>query len=198
MLGLGIGITTAMFTMVDALILRPAPFAAPEQLAFVYMGDEHGGTTSVAPAVLRAWRASPAFAGAEGAVPDTGLIELDGTVVTRGIARVTPGLFDLLGGVRPVRGRLFDASEGRAGADDRVLLSEDVWRSLYHADPGMVGRRIAINGASLAVVGILPSEFRFPELEHRHLESHGFRNAVSLGAGPSDGLRAFRAGHAAR
>lgn len=161
-LALGVGITTAMFTIVDALILRPVPFRAPDQLAFIYMGNDRGGRATVAPAVLRAWRESPAFAGAESAVPDTALIEFESAVVTRGIARVTPGLFELLGGVRPVRGRLFDPSESRAGSDDRVLLSEDVWRALYHSDPALVGRRVTIDGESLVVVGILPAEFRFP------------------------------------
>jgi len=162
MLALGIGITTAMFTVVDALLLRPVPFREPDQLAFVYMGDEHGGHGAVAPAVLRAWRESAGFAGVEAAVPDTSLIEVDGTVVTQAIARVTPGLFDLLGGVRPIRGRLFDVSEVRAGVDDRVLLSEDVWRGLYQADPAIVGRSISIDGERLLVVGILPADFRFP------------------------------------
>jgi predicted permease len=162
-LALGVGITTAMFTVVDALILRPVPFHAPDDLASVYMGNERGGRTTVAPAVLRAWRGSPAFAGAESALPDTALIDADGTVVTRGIARVTPGLFDLLGGVRPVIGRLFDPLEGRAGSDDRVLISEDVWRGLYRADPSLIGRRIAIDGDALLVTGVLPGEFRFPK-----------------------------------
>lgn len=164
MLGLGIGITTAMFTVIDALILRPVPFRAPDELAFIYMGDEHGARSiSVTPPVLRAWRASSAFAGAESAVADTALIEANGSVLTRGIARVTPGIFDLLGGVRPIRGRLFDPSEGRAGSDDRVLISEDVWRSLYAADEAILGGRVAIDGESLIVAGILPAEFRFPK-----------------------------------
>lgn len=162
MLGLGIGITTAMFTIVDALILRPVPFREPDQLAFVYMGSERGGRTTVAPAVLRAWQESAAFAGAEAAVPDTALIEAEGAVLARGIARVTPGLFDLLGGIRPVRGRLFDAAEVRAGLTDRVLLSEDVWRAAYRSDPTIVGRTITVDGDPLMVVGILPAEFRFP------------------------------------
>lgn len=160
MLGLAIGITAAMFTVVDALILRPVPFHEPDQLAFVYMGDEHGGRGTVAPAVLRAWRETAAFAGVEAAVPDTSVIEVDGVIVTRGIARVTPGLFEMLGGVGPIRGRLFDASEVRAG--DRVLLSEDLWRGLYHADPAIVGRTISIDRERLVVVGILPADFRFP------------------------------------
>jgi putative ABC transport system permease protein len=162
MLALGIGITAAMFTVVDALILRPAPFDEPEQLAKVFMGDKHGGGETVAPAVLRAWRESAAFTGAESASPEIGLIELDATVLARGIARVTPGLFAMLGGVRPIVGRLFDNSEGRAGTDDRVVISEDLWRSLFGADPAIVGRRLAVNGESQVVVGVLPSEFRFP------------------------------------
>jgi putative ABC transport system permease protein len=162
MLALAIGITTAMFTVVDALLLRPVPFRDPDRLAFVYMGNEHGGRGAIDPAVFRAWRERTAFAGVEAAVPDTSLIGVDGAVATRGIARVTPGLFDLLGGVRPIRGRLFDASEVRAGIDDRVVLSEDVWRGLYHGDPAIVGRSVLIDGEGLVVVGILPSDFRFP------------------------------------
>jgi putative ABC transport system permease protein len=162
MLALGIGITTAMFTIVDALLLRPVPFQSPQELAFVYMGNANGGRTQVAPAVLRAWRESAAFTGAESANADTALIDTGGSVAMRGSARVTPGLFDLLGNVRPIRGRLFDAGEGRAGSDDRVLLSEDLWRSLYGADPGIINQRVTIDSESLLVVGILPSEFRFP------------------------------------
>ncbi len=162
MLALGIGITTAMFTMVDALILRPVPFHEPDQLAYVYMGSETGGRTTIAPAVLRAWRDSGVFAGVAGANEDTALIDVNGTFATRGLARVTPDLFEMLGGVRPLRGRLFDASEGRPGAKDRVLLSEDIWRSLFHADPAIIGTRINISGDAVVVVGILPGDFRFP------------------------------------
>lgn len=162
MLGFGIGLTTAMFTIVDALIIRPVPFHNPDELAFVYMGNDRGGRTTVAPAVLRAWQESPAFAGAESAVPDTALVDVNGAVVARGIARVTPGLFELLGGVRPIRGRVFDSSEVRAGINDRVLLSEDLWRTLYQADPAILGRPILIDGEALVVIGVLPADFRFP------------------------------------
>ncbi len=163
MLALGIGIATAMFTIVDALLLRPVPFHAPQELAFVYMGNENGGRTTVAPAVLRAWRESPAFAGVEGANADTAVIDTGGTVATRGSARVTTGLFDLLGNVRPIRGRLFESGEGRAGSDDRVVLSEDLWRSLYGADAALLNQRVTIDNESLVVIGILPSDFRFPD-----------------------------------
>lgn len=162
MLALAVGITTAMFTIVDALLLRPVPFQSPQELAQVYMGNDNGGRTVVAPAVLQAWRNSPAFTGAEAANPDTSLIDTGGSVAMRGSARVTTGLFTLLGNVGPIRGRLFDPGEGRAGTDDRVLLSEDVWRTLYGADPDIINQRVTIDTESLIVVGILPSDFRFP------------------------------------
>ena len=162
MLALGVGVTTAMFTLIDALLLRPVPFDHPEQLAFVYMGSKTGGRTTVAPAVLRAWRESPAIAGAEAASPYTALVEANGVVSTRKVAHVTPGLFAMLGGIGPIRGRLFDDSDGRAGTDDRVLLSEDLWRTLYASDPEIIGRRLTLNRDSVVVVGVLPAEFRFP------------------------------------
>lgn len=161
MLGLAIGITTAMFTILDALILRPMPFKDLDQLATVIMGGQRGGTTPTAD-VFRAWRTSPAFAAVAGAYSGTALITTDAGAATREMARVTPELFDLLGGVRPVGGRLFDATEGRPGSDDRVLVSEDVWRGLFHADPALVGRRITIDNKPVTVVGVLPSDFRFP------------------------------------
>jgi putative ABC transport system permease protein len=162
LLALGVGIATAMSTIVDALLFRPVPFRAPTELAAVAMMTERGGPTTVSPAVLRAWRDSPAFAGAEGALTDTAIVEIDGAPQTRGIAHVTPGLFDLLGGVRPLHGRLFDPSEGRGGQDDRVLLSEELWLRAYGGDPAIVGRHITVDGEPLVVVGIVPAEFRFP------------------------------------
>jgi predicted permease len=165
MLALGVGITTAMFTIVDALILRPVPFRGSDQLARVYMGNDHGGRFVVKPAVVKAWRQTRGFVAAESAMDDTALIEIGPTVVERGIATVTPGVFDMLGGVQPIRGRLFSEDEGRAGASDRVLVSETVWRTLYGAEPALVGQSITVDGDRLTVVGILPGDFRFPSAE---------------------------------
>src|SRR5689334_7178182 len=134
MLGLGIGLTTAMFAVTDALILRPVPFASAGDLAQLALSNGRSGTMTVAPAVLRGWRESPAFAAVESASTDTALIDVGGgansTIATRRAAWVTPGVFAMLGGVRPLHGRLFDREEGRAGNADRVLLSEDLWRAL--------------------------------------------------------------------
>jgi predicted permease len=181
-LAVGIGITTAMFAILDALVLRPVPFHAPDQLALIYMGDEHGGTGSVAPSVLQAWRESGAFAAAESAEAHPVVIESDGVVATRGMARVTPGIFDLLRRVTPVRGRMFLPEEGRPGHDDRILLSEDLWRSYFHADPALVGRRVTIDRETLEVVGILPSTFRFPSWDTVIWRPIDFTTIPSAGA----------------
>ncbi|HXG69695.1 MAG TPA: FtsX-like permease family protein [Gemmatimonadaceae bacterium] len=162
MLALGIGLTTAMFTVVDVLILRPVPFQQADQLAMLWMRGPTGGRTTVRPSVLHAWRESGVLTAAEAANPDTALIEVGSMFATRGMARVTPGIFAMLGGVQPDRGRLFDSTDGGAGADDRVLLSADVWRTLYRSDPLIVGQRITVNSESLLVVGVLPAGFRFP------------------------------------
>jgi putative ABC transport system permease protein len=162
MLALAIGITAAMFTVVDALLLRTAPFQNPDELAFVYLGNDHGGPNAVAPAVLRAWKQSGVFAAVEAANRSTAVVEMNGSIMTRGLAQVTPGVFEMLRGVRPVKGRLFDTSDGRSGTDDRILISEDMWRDVFGRDPDTIGKSVLIDGKPLVVIGILPAEFRFP------------------------------------
>lgn len=183
MLALGIGLTTAMFTLVDALILRPVPFKDPDELAMLWMRGPTGGRITVMPSVLDAWRVSSVFTGAEAANPDTALIDVDGVFATRGMARVTPGIFTLLGGVQPIRGRLFDAGDVSAGAADRVLVSADVWRTLYQSDPTIVGRRITVNNESLTVVGVLPGGFRFPAWDTQIWRADAF-----AGSGGAQGI----------
>lgn len=166
LLALAIGIATAMFTVVDALVLRPVPFENLDRLARLHLLDEQGhGGFGVAPEVFGAWRESVAFEAVEAARGTTALLAFQGGEVNRVVASVTPGIFDLLGGVRPLRGRLFGPTEGRAGSRDHILISEDLWRSLYRADPSIVGRTLTVDGQPAVVVGILPSTFRFPNAD---------------------------------
>ena len=162
MLALAIGLSTTMFTILDALILRPVPFRDPAQLAHLWMGNDRGGRTVVSPAVLKAWHESAAFEAAESAMPATVLLQVGDTVVARESASVTPGVFKMLANVRTLRGRLFDPAEGRPGETDRVLVSETLWRTIYGSDPALVGRSITVDGNRLQVVGILPADFAFP------------------------------------
>ena len=161
MLALGIGLTTATFTVADGLLFRPVPFDGADRLAQVSMMGERGGRIAVSPAVLQAWRESRVFESVESASTGTALIETAAGPVGRASARVTPGLFQMLD-VTPVLGRLFRPGEGRRGADDLVLLSEDLWRSTFGADRSLLGDRLTVDGESLLVVGIVPRDFRFP------------------------------------
>jgi hypothetical protein len=112
---------------------------------------------------FRAWRARHTFEAVEGSRSSTVLIGTDAGDVAGSVARVTPSLFDMLGDVRPLHGRLFGADEGRPGSEDAALLSEALWRSGFGADPAVVGRRITVADQSVTVVGILSDEFRFPD-----------------------------------
>lgn len=161
MLALAVGVTTAMFTVVDALLIRPVPFPAAKRLGRVSMRNDRTIYGNVAPGVLRAWRESSVFEAVEGAHEVTIVVEADTAMVVRKSAFATPGLFTMLG-ARPLVGRLFNETEGRAGTDEGVLLSERFWRSVLGGSPSALGTRLRIDGRSLVVVGILPDTFRFP------------------------------------
>jgi putative ABC transport system permease protein len=161
LLGVAIGLSTAMFTIVDALVLRPAPFEDVDRLARLNMRLDRGGPLTTPLPVFNAWRRSGAFTAVEGAQTSAALVRTDAGAVTLSVARITPGLLQLSGGVRPVRGRLFTASDGGSG-DDQVLISEDTWQTFYGGDPAIVGREITIDRKPVVVVGVLPAEFRFP------------------------------------
>ncbi len=165
MLGLGIALTTAMFTIADALILRPIPFKDPDRVASIQMRLGRTGRNSATPDLYRAWRASGIFDAVEGTsaygASQTAIVSASGVDVIRGAARVSSGLFAMLG-VSPIRGRVFTPEEGRAGSDDRVILSETVWRATFGGDPNLIGQSIQIDDRSHLVVGIMPADFRFP------------------------------------
>lgn len=161
-LALGIGLSTAMFTIVDALVLRPLPVPEPEQLSRLCLCNERGGGSLVVPpAVLTAWRDSPAFTAVEALTRGTSILELEDDELVVTSARVTPGILRMLG-AHLARGRLFRADEGATGSDDRVLLAEGLWHRVFGGDPELVGQRIVIDGRSLLVVGVL-ADFRFPQ-----------------------------------
>lgn len=126
------------------------------------MWNAHGGRGNVAPAVMRAWHDSGVFESVEGLSRSNAIVETGLGAIVKPAVRVTPGLFPMLG-VRPLVGRGFDAAEGRPGTDDRVILSEGLWRSAFGADRAILGRAITIDGARAYVVGVMPASFRFPD-----------------------------------
>ncbi len=149
LLALAIGLFTAMFSVIDSLVLRPVPFDGAERLIEQTFARAE-------PDVLAAWKASGLFDAVEAASPfQTTFESVHGRSVVG--ARVTPGMFSMLG-VEPEIGRTFPPH----APHEEVVLSENVWRALFGGDPTLLGRRIRLNGETAQVVGIMPSTFRFP------------------------------------
>jgi len=162
-LALGIGATTAIFSVVNAVLLRPLPFPEPERLATVWNIDRQEGGGEMAMtwpdfADMRAQNQSFAALAAfdERDLTLTGVGE---AARLRG-AVVSSDLFPLLG-VAPQVGRFFTADEEQPGAR-AVILSHGLWRNRFGADAQVVGRAVAINEQSYSVVGVMPASFAFP------------------------------------
>jgi predicted permease len=162
MLALGIGITSAMLTLVDHMLLRPVPYRDPAALVSVYVGTgPHEMLPYVTRDVVRAWQDSGAFSAVAAVVQQPAILDGQSGLSTWPAVWITPGAFEMLG-VSPLQGRTFADGEGRPGTEDRVIISESVWRSEYASDPQIIGRRIRLSGDPVTVVGVMPRVFHFP------------------------------------
>jgi putative ABC transport system permease protein len=165
-MALGIGVNTTIFSVVNAILLRPLPFADPEGLAVVRGTqvkndiDEAGlswldfrdlreQTRAFSQVVATTGRSLTLSGG--GAEPER---------VIGGV--ISAGLFPMIG-EQPIRGRNFRAEEDRAGAPGVVILSHALWKRRYEGDPAIVGRTILVNAAAHTVVGVMKPLFAFPE-----------------------------------
>jgi predicted permease len=165
-LGFAIAANAAIFSIVDAVLLRPSPFRDAGQLYNLLNRAPNAGFTF--PGLSRQkqqhWRTeTDIFETVEAYRPLSVLVtggvepeELPG-------AQMSPGLLTTLGAA-PRHGRLFTPEEGRAGAPRVVLVSEKYWRSRLGADPAAVGRQLIINDQPHTVIGVLPARFHFPTL----------------------------------
>jgi len=163
-LGLGIGAVTAIFSVVNTVLLRPLPYKEPERIAlieqhFPKLGLYFGGVS--APEMLDYIAGNETFAEMAG----YGLINLNLTGEREPrriqVARVSPGLFPLLG-VTPLLGRGFSAEEDDIGKNRVVALGEGLWRKHFGADPNIIGQVVKLDEAPYTVVGVMPARLRFP------------------------------------
>ena len=162
LLALAIGVTAAMFAIVDAFLVRPAPFRDPSTLTQLAIRDGDGDLSNPDYASARAWRDSGVFTSVMTAVLNApGTFEGPLGPVNRSGAYVVPGTFAELG-VTPILGREFVAGEGREGNNGQVILSEAVWRDFFAADRAVIGKTIQIEKVSLVVIGVMPASLRFP------------------------------------
>jgi putative ABC transport system permease protein len=161
-LALGIGGNTAIFSVVNAVLLRALPYPEAERLVSIYESLPQGGTGSVSVPNLLDWRAqSDAFTGvAAYQFGDFNLREEQQPVRAVG-ATVTANFFDVLG-VTPQAGRGFLEGEDQAGRERVVVLSDKLWRRNYGADPGIVGQDMMLGGEKYQVIGVMPPSVQYP------------------------------------
>jgi len=164
-LALGIGANTALFTALDALVLRPLPYPQSGRLVKLWETSVwHGqpGWSAVSVPNLRDWREqNTAFSGIAAFTQDGVNLAGGGETERASAARVESDLFPLLG-VAPALGRAILSEENIEGRDRVAVLSDGLWRRRYGADRGIVGRAIAIDGAAHTVIGVMPPGFQFP------------------------------------
>ena len=168
-LALGIGANTAMFTVVESVLLRPLPYSDPDRLVDVKSG---GGASTAAVSWLDyvdIRDRSHSLAAVAAYSTDAGVIQIKGASVSVVTSEVTPNVFSILG-VQPLRGRTFTEEEARPNGPPVVMISEELWRQSLAADPAAVGGALRVNGHDRTVVGVMPRSFAFPESAGRDIE----------------------------
>ncbi len=163
-LALGIGANTAIFSVVNELLVRALPVEHPDRLVFAAMaspdrGLGNGPLSNASYEILRdrnrSFAGVAAYAGERMALTGAGEPEeLQG-------ARVSPNFFSVLGS-QPMRGRTFDGNEGKAGAAPVAIISHRLWEKRFRSDPLLVGKSITVAGEPHMVIGVMPPEYGFP------------------------------------
>jgi hypothetical protein len=162
-LGIGIGGTLAMFTLVNSILLRPLTYPDPDRLVLITQTTPYvplGGSGGLAPLMFLHWRdkiqSIESLAVVKGAsVNLTG----SGFPETLGAARISAEFFDTLG-VRPLRGRWFRRLEEKRGTPGVVIISAALWRQRFAEDPHIIGKKIVLDGVPYEVVGITRPDLR--------------------------------------
>jgi putative ABC transport system permease protein len=161
---LGIGANSAIFSAVDAVLLRPLPFPAADRLVAVYELNMSGNnaTQLVAPGRLEEWqRLNQSFVGLAGSYFEN-VTDTTGPLPERVEAmRTSPRFFSVLG-VSAAVGRVTTSEEELFGGQPVVVLSDAFWHKRFNGDPAAVGRSLILGGASRTIVGVMPPSFRYP------------------------------------
>lgn len=160
-LALGIGSTTAIFSLVEGILLRPLPFNHPDRL--VVLGDHLGdnsGTSVTAREIGTYAIATEAFSNTGGYIDAS--YEVSGGEVPEQVnaARFTAGVFSTLG-VSPILGRTFTQKEEEAH-EPVAVISYGLWLNRYHRDPHVIGNSIVLNRKGYSIIGVMPRSFDFP------------------------------------
>ena len=163
-LALGIGANTAIFSVVNTVLLRPLPYKDPDRLVMVWEDATKAGFPRDVPtnANFIDWRdQNQVFEGMAAIADESFNLTGAGDPERLEGRRVSANLFPMLG-VEPQIGRVFSAAEDQPGSQRVVLLSYGLWQRRFGGDPSIVGKPLTLNGESHTVVGVMPARFQFP------------------------------------
>jgi len=169
-LALGIGANTAIFSVVDVVLLRPLPYPEPDRL--VALRDSNltkQPDSQVAPGHFVEWqKQTTVFSTLEAYRTVSYNLTGDGIPERLLAGRVSVGMFKMLG-VQPITGRDFLTDEDQTGREKVVLIGEGLWQRRFGGDSRVVGKAIKLSGESFTVVGVMPASFRLPDQREREL-----------------------------
>jgi predicted permease len=166
-LALGIGANTAIFSVVNAVILKPLPIHQPSRVVAIHLQFTKLGLPSIpvsAPDFVDLSRRKDIFANTAVLAGDSFDLLRSGRPERLFGLEVSSGFFPLMG-VKPLLGRWLSPSEDRAGANHVVVISEGLWKRVFGSDPKLIGKSITMDGQDYTVVGVIPSSFQLPQLE---------------------------------
>ena len=162
-LALGIGANTAIFSLVNAVLLRSLPFADPDRLVMIWEDASFAGfpRNTPAPANYVDWK-SQGQSFADMAAQDTRSFNLTGDGEPEKVEAfgVTANFFPLLG-IKPALGRVFTTEEDAPGANRVVIINYNLWQQRYGGEQNIIGRQLSLSGEKFTVVGVMPSGFQF-------------------------------------
>jgi predicted permease len=167
-LALGIGANTAIFSVVNGVLLNPLPYPQPERLVVLFHSKPNFANGSISYPNFLDWQRENQVFDRMVAYRESGSFALTGTAEPEAVTgeMVSAGFFEILG-TKLLAGRAFDADEDRLGANPTVMISEGLWKRKFGSDPNLVGKVIVLDGEDRTVIGIVPATF--------HLKVWNFR-----------------------
>jgi putative ABC transport system permease protein len=162
-LALAVGITTAVFSVIYAELIRPLPYDHPDQIVHLETWSPQGYTQPASYPEYLDWRHNNHVFSALAAYNDYDGVNFDGPTGPVALSRIstTDNFFDVFG-VEPILGRTFASGEDQPGKADVVVLSYDVWREHFQSRREAIGENVRLGGHPYTVIGVMPAGFRFP------------------------------------
>src|SRR6516162_7348425 len=160
-LTLGIGANTAIFSVVNAVLLNPLPYPKPDRIVVLFHDKPNFRTGSISYLNFLDWQRENQSFSSMAAYREMGGVTLRSNGEPEVVIgqMLSAGFFEILG-VQPMLGRTFSSDEDRLGANPTVMISEGLWKRKFGSDPHLLGKTIILDGQGRTVIGIIPSSFR--------------------------------------